>query len=112
MTQRILVLSMHDEMLYGERALRAGALGYVMKRATTGKVIQGIRQVLQGQLFISKALAERMAARFVGRGGVASESPLARLSDREIEVFQLLGQGVETRNIAEGLLLSPKTVQV
>ena len=58
----ILVLSMHDEMLYGGRALRAGALGYVMKRATTGKVIEGIRQVLQGQLFISKALAERMAS--------------------------------------------------
>jgi DNA-binding NarL/FixJ family response regulator len=109
---RILVLSMHDEMLYGERALRAGALGYVMKRATTGKVIEGIRQVLRGRLFMSEALAERMAARFVGKGCNSGESPLARLSDREIEVFQLLGQGVETRIIAESLHLSQKTVQV
>lgn len=109
---RVLVLSMHDELLYGERALRAGAQGYVMKRAATGKVIDALRQVLAGRLAVSEALAQRMAERFVGRGGSLGESPLARLSDREIEVFRLLGQGAETRRIAEELHLSPKTVQV
>lgn len=108
----VLVLSMHEELLYGERALRAGALGYVMKRETTGKVIDGIRQVLQGRLFISEALSARMAERFIGKGGPGGESPLVTFSDREIEVFRLLGQGIETRRIAEHLHLSPKTVQV
>ncbi len=109
---RVLVLSMHDEAFYAERALRAGALGYVMKREATSKVIEAIRQVLQGQLYISKTLATQLAGKFLSGGTNAKESPLAQLSDREMEVFALLGQGYETKRIADDLRLSPKTVQV
>lgn len=109
---RVLVLSMHDEAFYAERALRAGALGYVMKRAATGKVIEAIRQVLLGRLYVSEALAAQMAVKFIGARGQPGESPITQLSDREMEVFTLLGQGHETKRIAEELNLSQKTVQV
>ncbi len=109
---RVIVLSMHDEALYGERALRAGAVGYVMKSAATGTVINALRQVLAGQMAISAALAGQMARRVVGRGNAPLVSPLSRLSDRELEVFRLIGQSLETRRIGEELHLSPKTVQV
>ena len=108
---RMLVLSMHDEAFYAERALRAGASGYVMKRAATGHVIDAIRQVLAGRVYISEPLAAQMAQKFVTNTEPA-ESAIALLSDREVEVFQMLGQGIETRRIAEKLHLSPKTVQV
>lgn len=108
----VLVLSMHDEALYAERALRAGARGYVMKRTAPRTVIDAIRQVLGGKLYISEALAVRMAEKFVGTRSTPGESPVALLSDREMEVFRLLGLGYETRRIAEALHLSPKTVQV
>ncbi len=109
---RIVVLSMHDEALYGERALRAGADGYVMKSAVTGTVIGAIRQVLAGKMAISDALAAQMAQRVIGRGHSPLGSPLSRLSDRELEVFRLLGRSLETRRIGEELHLSPKTIQV
>jgi DNA-binding NarL/FixJ family response regulator len=109
---RVLVLSMHDEAFYAERALRAGALGYVMKRAATGKVIEAIRQVLQGRLYVSEELAAQITGKYVGARAKAAESPLTLLSDREMEVFSLLGQGCETKRIAEQLNLSQKTVQV
>lgn len=109
---RVLVLSMHDEVFYAERALRAGATGYIMKRAATGRVVEAIRQVLAGKIFISENLAREMAQKFVSNTPGAETSPVALLSDREIEVFQMLGQGIETRRIAETLHLSPKTVQV
>lgn len=108
----VLVLSMHDEAIYAERALRAGATGYVMKRSATGRVIDAIRQVLQGRLYISEAVSERMAEKFVLARTQPGTSPIALLSDREMEVFQLIGQGIENRRIAEMLHLSPKTVQV
>ncbi len=109
---RVLVLSMHDEAFYAERALRAGALGYVMKRAATGKVIEAIRHVLAGRLYVSEELAAQMTGKFVGAKAQAAESPITLLSDREMEVFALLGQGYETKRIAEQLRLSQKTVQV
>jgi DNA-binding NarL/FixJ family response regulator len=108
----VLVLSMHDEATYAERALRAGARGYVIKRAATRTVIDAIRQVLAGKLYISEPLAVQMAQRYVGSRGKSSEAPASLLSDRELEVFRLLGAGWETRRIAEELKLSPKTVQV
>ena len=109
---RVLVLSMYDEAFYAERALRVGALGYVMKRTATGTVIDAIRQVLLGRLYVSEKLAARMAEKSAGSGTATVESPTAQLSDREMEVFGLLGQGYETKRIAEQLQISQKTVQV
>lgn len=107
----VLVLSMHDEVFYAERALRAGATGYVMKRAATGHVIEAIRQVLAGKIYLSEDLTRQIAEKFINKAP-GTEPSVALLSDREIEVFQMLGQGIETRRIAETLHLSPKTVQV
>jgi DNA-binding NarL/FixJ family response regulator len=107
----VLVLSMHDESLYAERALRAGARGYIMKRESTRKVIAGIRQVLEGKLCVSEELAGIMAAQFVQGKSLTSQSPVEQLSDRELEVFELLGQGRGTRQIADSLRVSVKTVQ-
>ncbi len=109
-TVAMLALSMHDESLYAERALRAGARGYLMKREAAKKVIQGIRAVLCGQLFVSEKIAAMMAERFV-EGRTAPASPVAQLSDRELEVFQLLGRGQTTRQIADHLHVGFKTVQ-
>jgi DNA-binding NarL/FixJ family response regulator len=107
----ILVVSMHDEAFYAERALRAGALGYVMKRETSGKVIAALRKVLAGELYVSAAIAAQAAEKFLRNRAVASGSPLDSLTDREIEVFRRIGQGQENRRIAEDLHLSLKTVQ-
>jgi len=107
----VIVLSMHDESLYAERALRAGARGYVMKREATKKVLQAIRQVLDGKLFLSEKTALTMAERFVEGKPVAASSPIELLSDRELEVFQLLGRGFNTRQIAEEMHIGFKTVQ-
>lgn len=109
---KIVVLSMHDEMTYAERSIRAGASGYVMKRAATGQVVNAIRQVLQGKLYLSEELSAQFAEKFVLARNVPSESPSALLSDREMEVFSELGRGRGTRHIAEDLHISPKTVQV
>jgi len=106
----VLVLSMHDESLYAERALRAGARGYITKRETTSNVIAAIRQVAGGKLYLSESCAALMAERLVQPS--ATVSPIERLSDRELEVFELLGQGCATRQIAETLGVSMKTVQV
>jgi len=106
----MLALSMHDESLFAERALRAGARGYLMKREAAKKVIQGIRAVLAGQLFVSEKITAMMAERFV-EGRTTPSSPMAQLSDRELEVFQLLGRGQTTRQIADHLHVGFKTVQ-
>ncbi len=107
----MLALSMHDESLYAERALRAGARGYLMKREAAKKVIQGIRAVLAGQLFVSEKIAAQMAEKFVAGGTPTSATPAEQLSDRELEVFQLLGRGLSTRQIADHLHVGFKTVQ-
>jgi DNA-binding NarL/FixJ family response regulator len=102
---------MHDEALYAERSLRAGARGYIMKREATKRVLQAIRCVLGGKLYLSDKLAMLMAEKFVeGRPGTAG-SVIEKLSDRELEVFQLLGRGYGTRQIADELHVSFKTVQ-
>lgn len=107
----VIVLSMHDEDLYAERALRAGARGYIMKRETAKKVIAAIRQVLEGKLYLSERLTALFAEKFVEGDAPAASSSIGLLSDRELEVFQLLGQGYETRQIAGSLNISMKTVQ-
>jgi len=107
----VLVLSMHDESLYAERALRAGARGYIMKREAAKKVIQGIRSVLAGQLYVSDKIAALMAEKFIEGRTAASTSPIEQLSNRELEVFQLLGLGHSTRQIADHLHVGFKTVQ-
>lgn len=107
----VLVLSMHEESHYAERALRAGAKGYIMKRETTRKVVSAIRQVLAGSVYISEEIATSLAAQFVSGKSPSPNSPVEQLSDRELEVFELLGQGRGTRQIAEVLRVSVKTVQ-
>ncbi len=104
-----LVLSMHQESLHAERALRAGARGYVMKEEATAHVLRAIRKVLGGEVCVSDRVASRLLSRAVDGGGRGG-GPLERLSDREFEVFSLLGQGVGPREIAERLSLSVKTV--
>src|ERR1039457_4862457 len=110
-TVAMLALSMHDESLYAERALRAGARGYIMKREATKKVIQAIRCVLAGQLYVSDKIVARMAEKFVEGRPTAIASPIEQLSNRELEVFQLLGIGQNTRQIADHLHVGFKTVQ-
>jgi DNA-binding NarL/FixJ family response regulator len=107
----VIVLSMHDESLYAERALRAGARGYIMKRETAKRIIAAIRQVLAGKLYVSERLTNLFAEKFVDGQGATVSSPIEQLSDRELEVFQLYGEGWETRQIAESLHVSMKTVQ-
>ncbi len=107
----VIVLSMHDENLYAERALRAGARGYIMKRETSKKIIAAVRQVLEGKLYLSGRLTDLFAERFLDGNTPPLGPSVGKLSDRELEVFQLLGQGYETRQIAEHLHVSMKTVQ-
>jgi len=107
----IIVLSMHDERLYAERALRAGARGYIMKSETAKKVISVIRRVLEGKIYLSESMTLLFAEKFVDGRIPASGSLVEQLSDRELEVFQLLGKGYETRVVAEMMKVSMKTVQ-
>ncbi len=107
----VLVLSMHDEESYAERALRAGARGYIMKRETATKVIAAIRRVLEGKMYLSERLTTLFAQRFVDGKVPAGGPTVETLSDRELAVFELLGRGYETRQIAERLGVSMKTVQ-
>jgi DNA-binding NarL/FixJ family response regulator len=107
-----LVLSMHDEMLYAERVLRAGARGYLMKQEGGLKVIEAIHRVLDGQVYVSERMGSRILEAFSGRRTSGPESPVGRFSDREFEVFQMIGEGLGTREIAGRLGLSIKTVEV
>ena len=108
----VLVISMHDESLYAERVLRAGGRGYIMKHEGGKKLMEAIRQVLSGQIYVSEKMSARILETFSGRKPEQSASPVARLSDREFEVFQLIGQGKGTKEIAQHLNLSVKTVEV
>jgi DNA-binding NarL/FixJ family response regulator len=107
----VLVLSMHEESHYAERALRAGARGYVMKRETTKQVVEAIRRIREGKIYVSEPLAEAMTSQFVEGKRLAGGSPVEQLSDRELEVFDMLGRGIGTRQISESLRISLKTVQ-
>jgi DNA-binding NarL/FixJ family response regulator len=107
----LIVLSMHDEALYAERALHAGARGYVMKRETSKSVLASIRRVLEGGIYVSEKVVNRMARRAGRSRESAGSSPVERLSDRELEIFRLLGQGRTSPQIAADLNLSLKTVQ-
>lgn len=108
---RVVVLSMHEEIGDVERALRAGALGYVMKRESTGQIVAAIRQVQEGKLFADPAVLAQLTQRMVGRTAGTGENAVDLLSDRELDVFRRLGEGHPTRRIAEELNVSQKTVQ-
>jgi DNA-binding NarL/FixJ family response regulator len=107
---RILVWSMYSENLYAERALRAGAQGYLNKGRATHHVLDAIRAILQGRVYVSGELADQLLHRVVGRS-TEERSPVSSLSDRELEAFQLMGHGLTTESIAEQMHVSPKTVE-
>lgn len=109
---RMLVWSMHGESLYAERALRAGALGYVNKDQATNTIIEAIRRVLEGKIWLSETMSERLLLRTVGAARLKqATSPVDGLADRELEVFRLVGEGVKTAEIADRLHLSVKTIE-
>ncbi len=107
----ILVLSMHDESLYALRALRAGANGYVMKHEAMANVIEAIREVFNGRPYLSPAMAAQVITKFAHRQAEGEVDAVERLSDRELEILELIGKGKEVRQIAKLLHLSPKTVE-
>ncbi|MEW4570015.1 response regulator transcription factor [Tautonia sp. JC769] len=115
-TVKTLVWSMYPESLYAERALRAGAMGYITKQAATGRIIEAIRRVLAGEIFLSEAAAHQMLRRVVGRPGNLGEenapvpAPESTLSDRELDVMRLIGSGLTTAEVAERLHLSVHTI--
>jgi DNA-binding NarL/FixJ family response regulator len=107
----VLILSMHDESIYAERALRAGANGYIMKQEATEKVLVAIRRILGGEIYVSDRIANNLLKHYITGSGTLRNSSVADLSDRELEVFRLIGEGHGTRQIAEELHLSIKTVE-
>ena len=107
----VLVLSMLDESLYAQRSLRAGANGYIMKQEATEKVLIAIRRILGGEIYVSDRVSNSMLHQFVGNTAEFKNSPIAELTDRELEVFRLIGEGHGTRQIADDLHLSVKTVE-
>jgi DNA-binding NarL/FixJ family response regulator len=107
----VLILSMHDEAIYAERALRARANGYIMKQEATEKVLVAVRRILHGDVYVSDRMASKMLQQYIGGAPSAIQSRISALSDRELEVFCLIGEGRGTREIAEELHLSIKTVE-
>jgi DNA-binding NarL/FixJ family response regulator len=107
----VLILSMMDEFLYAERGLRAGANGYIMKQQATEQVLVAIRRILGGEIYLSERMANKMLHLFVGGSPTQQSSTVADLTDRELEVFRLIGEGHGTRQIADALHLSIKTVE-
>ena len=108
---KILVLSMHDESLYAERCFRAGAKGFIMKQEPPEQVISALKIILNGEVYISDNLSSRLLKKLVSNQPATFSSPIEQLSNRELEVFQLIGKGVKTRKIAEQLNLSVKTIE-
>jgi DNA-binding NarL/FixJ family response regulator len=109
-TVPVLVISMHDETLYAERLLRAGANGYVMKEEGPEKILQAIRQVLRQQTYVSPRMSARILNSLSRNGHKSSGSPISRLTDREFEIFRLIGNGHDSRSIGQQLSVSHKTV--
>ena len=107
----ILVFSMHDETIYAQRALRAGAKAYVMKKESPSKVVDAIRKIIQGEIYVSLSVADQVLHQIVSGPGNVSTSPVDRLTDRELEVVQLIGRGLSSREVAESLHLSVKTIE-
>lgn len=107
----VLILSMHDESIYAERALRAGANGYIMKQEATEKVLVALRRILSGEIYVSDRIANSMLRHYVRGANVSEHTSVSDLTDRELEVFRLIGEGQGTRQIAEALHLSVKTVE-
>jgi len=109
-TVPVLILSMHDEFLYAERALHAGARGYIMKQEAMGSVVEAIHQVLEGKVYLSNQVKEHILTHLAAGLNAGARSPIERLTDRELEIFRLIGEGLGTRDIADKLHLSIKTV--
>lgn len=107
----ILVFSMHDETIYAQRALRAGAKPYVMKKESPSKVVDANRKIIQGEIYVSPSVADQVLHQIVNGPGNVSTSPVDRLTDRELEVVQLIGRGLSSREVAESLHLSVKTIE-
>jgi DNA-binding NarL/FixJ family response regulator len=107
----ILVVSMHDELLHAERVIRAGARGYITKQEATDKIMLAIRTVLGGDVYLSEKMAARIASGAIGSRRGVNTLPVARLSDRELRVFEMLGQGHNTRQIADDLHLDMRTIE-
>ncbi len=107
----VLVMSMHDENLYAERVLRAGAKGYIMKQEGTERILTAIRQILGGDIYVSDRMRTKMLQRLIDNRGEPGDSPVACLSDRELEVLRLIGQGFGTSEIARDLHRSVKTIE-
>jgi len=110
-TLPVLILSMHDESIYAERALRAGANGYIMKQEATEKVLVAVRRILNGEIYVSERISNRILKHYITGSGTVRNSSIGDLSDRELEVFRLIGEGHGTRQIAEELHVSVKTVE-
>ena len=107
----VLMLSMHDEALYTERALRAGASGYIMKQEGPQTLLSAIRRVLSGQIYVSDKMSATLLQRMVGGRKSVGQMPMDRLTDRELEVFRMIGAGQSAKEIAEKLCLSVKTIE-
>ncbi|MCE5328480.1 MAG: response regulator transcription factor [Planctomycetaceae bacterium] len=107
---RMVVLSMRDEALYAERVLRSGAMGYITKEENPANVIEGIRTVLRGNIYISGQMSSKVLSRFANSGTGGGRTPFDTLTDRELEIFELIGNGLPTREIAQRLHISSKTV--
>jgi DNA-binding NarL/FixJ family response regulator len=108
---RMLVVSMHDESLYAERVIRAGALGYITKQEATRKILVAIRRVLAGSIYLNEKIANHIISRLTAHAGVAAATPGDLLADRELQVFEMTGQGLSTREIAKRLHIAVKTVE-